>query len=71
MASLSQPVKRLVAFKKVKVDAQKQYKLIINIPSYKLKFFNNKGDAVFEKGTFNIYVGRNVHDCIKLSCEYI
>lgn len=71
VASLSQPVKRLVAFKKVKVDAQKQYKLIINIPSYKLKFFNNKGDAVFEKGTFNIYVGRNVHDCIKLSCEYI
>ena len=57
VASLTRPVKELKAFKKVflKKGQTKQVHFIID--SQMLRFYNNQGDLVLEKGAFQVFIG--------------
>ncbi|MCO6543333.1 MAG: beta-glucosidase BglX [Lactobacillus sp.] len=56
-ASIVQPVKRLVAFKKISLNAYQSRKITFNINSQKFSFFNNYGEQKLESGKFHLYVG--------------
>ena len=65
VASLTQPIKRLVDFKQVEVAAGGQQKVIFELTSEDLGFYNNQYDFVVEDGAFDIMVGTNSMDLMK------
>ncbi|WEV37418.1 beta-glucosidase BglX [Lactobacillus sp. ESL0677] len=64
VASIVQPVKRLVAFKKVTLPTQANKKVTFSIPATDFGFFDNHGQKILEEGSFQIFVGSNVNDVI-------
>ncbi|MCP0888091.1 beta-glucosidase BglX [Ligilactobacillus sp. WILCCON 0076] len=67
VASVVQPVKRLIDFKKVFVKAQQQLNVEFEITSQELEFFDNQGQRVLEAGAFELFVGPNSRDVLKES----
>ncbi len=62
VASVTQPVKRLIAFQKIslKKGESREVKFTINVND--LKFYNSELKHVAEAGDFNLYIGTNSRD---------
>ncbi|KRK41517.1 Beta-glucosidase-related glycosidase [Lactobacillus amylovorus DSM 20531] len=65
VASLVQPVKRLLDFQKVEVPKNSSKEVTFMIKPQQLGFFDNHGQYVLENGKFDIFVGRNSRDCLQ------
>ncbi|WP_258097791.1 beta-glucosidase BglX [Marinoscillum pacificum] len=65
VASLTQPIKRLVDFKQVEVAAGGQQKVTFELTKEDLGFYNNQYEFVVEDGAFDIMVGTNSMDLMK------
>jgi beta-glucosidase len=62
VASLSQPVKRLVGFQKIFLRKDESKELSFAVTSGDLEFYNSDGKRVVEPGEFNLYIGTNSRD---------
>jgi beta-glucosidase len=71
VASVVQPVKRLVAFKKVCLDPQSEQKVVFKLPAERFSFYNNQGKQVLEPGTFQLFVGANSQDVQSVAFEIV
>lgn len=71
VASVVQPVKRLVAFKKVRLAPQSEQKVTFELPAEKFSFYDNQGKQVLEPGTFQLFVGANSRDVQKVEFEVV
>ena len=65
VASLTQPIKRLVDFKQVEISAGGQQKVTFELTKEDLGFYNNQYEYLVEDGAFDIMVGTNSADLIK------
>ncbi|MGH7740239.1 MAG: beta-glucosidase BglX, partial [bacterium] len=61
-ASITQPVRRLVDFKRVELRAGESQTVIFQLPASKLGFHNEKGEYVVEPGSFRLWVSRSSAD---------
>ncbi len=68
VASIVQPVKRLIDFKKVKISAGEKVKVNFQIDPQKLGFYDNNGNYLIEPGKFELYIGSNSENCKQ--CEF-
>lgn len=59
VASVSRAVKELKGFKKVFIKSGKEKKIVFEITTEDLKFFNSDLNYDWESGDFNIYIGTN------------
>lgn len=64
VASIVQPVKRLIDFKKVTLAANSKQIVEFTVKPEQLQFFNNHGEEILEKGKFTLFVGQNSRDCL-------
>lgn len=64
VASIVQPVKRLIDFTKVVVKANSSRKVNFEIKPEQLTFFNNHGQEILENGKFTAFIGENSRDCL-------
>ena len=71
VASVVQPVKRLVAFKKVSLAPQSEQKVTFELPAERFSFYNNQGKQVLEPGTFQLFVGANSQDVQGVEFEVV
>ena len=65
VASIVQPVKRLIDFKRIAIKAHTEKTVNFNISPKQLTFFDNTGKKVLENGEFTLYVGSNSRDCLE------
>jgi len=68
-ASVIRPIKELKGFKKIKLEAGEEKKVIFEIKEEMLRFYNDKMEFKSEKGMFNVMVGSNSRDLQVLSFE--
>jgi len=61
-ASITQPVKRLVDFKRVELKPDETQTVAFDLPASKLGFSNEKGKTVVEPGSFGLWVARDSAD---------
>ncbi len=61
-ASITQPVRKLVDFKRVTLRAGESQMVEFNLPASKLGFYNGIGKYVIEPGKFNVWVGKDSSD---------
>ncbi|MDF7682980.1 beta-glucosidase BglX [Lactobacillus sp. ESL0679] len=71
VASIVQPVKRLVSFKKVTVPAKTSVRVTFSIPATDFSFFDNTGHPKLEKGSFHLFIGPNSNDVITKEFQII
>lgn len=71
VASIAQPVKRLVDFQKVELKPNQRKKITFCLKPNKLLFYDNEGNEKIEPGYFDIMVGPNSRDVITKKIEYI
>ena len=71
VASVVQPVKRLIDFKKVELKPRKLVKVIFKVTSNQLTFFDNHGNEKIEPGRFAIMAGPNSRDLISKEIDLI
>jgi beta-glucosidase len=71
VASVVQPAKKLIDFKKVFVPAQTTLKVTFDLNYRQLAFFNNQGKKVFETGKFDLFVGPNSQELLKTSFTFM
>lgn len=64
VASLTQPIKRLVAFEQVSVEAGATREVSFQLSAEHLGFYNNKYEFITEDGEFQVMVGSNSRDVI-------
>ncbi|KRN33073.1 Beta-glucosidase-related glycosidase [Liquorilactobacillus mali] len=69
VASVVQPEKKLIDFKKVHVNAKSRVTVDFTIKPNSLSFFNNNGERLIEKGAFTLLVGRNSVDLAEKNFE--
>ena len=62
VASMVRPVKELKGFKKIFIPKGKTVKVVFNIDSKELGFWDNQMNYIVEKGSFTIMIGRNSED---------
>lgn len=68
-ASLTRPVKELIHFERIAMDANDSKRISFSIPVNKLGYWlGNK--YMTEPGKFDIFVGGNSEDCMKTSFQY-
>lgn len=65
VASLVQPVKRLLDFQKVEIPKHSNRVVTFTIKPQQLEFFNNQGQRILEDGSFDVFVGSNSRDCLQ------
>lgn len=70
-ASIVQPVKRLVDFKKVTLEPQSKQNVTFEIPITEFSFYNNKGEKLLENGSFHLFVGANSVDVESTEFEVV
>ena len=58
-ASITRPVKELVRFKQVNLEASETKNISFSISKTDLKFYNSEGKWVTEPGSFKIWIGPN------------
>ncbi|HJE98386.1 MAG TPA: beta-glucosidase BglX [Ligilactobacillus acidipiscis] len=61
-ASIVQPVKRLIDFKKVVLAPHSKQIVTFAIPAMYFSFYDNQGESILEPGTFHLFVGANSQD---------
>jgi len=66
-ASLTRPVKELKKFKKIIIKPGETITVNFQIDKNDLKFYDNKGEYIFEEGDFKIYIGTNSVDVLEKS----
>lgn len=59
VAEITQPVQRLIDFKKVELKHDQELTVHFNISSNQLTFFDNRGNEKLESGLFDIICGTN------------
>lgn len=64
VASIVQPVKRLIDFKKVLVPQHSSKIVEFTVSPNQLQFFDNHGALILEPGKFTLFVGKNSSDCL-------
>lgn len=64
VATVVQPVKRLIDFKKVLVKAHSTKEVSFLVKPKQLTFFNNLGKEIIENGKFTLFIGCNSRDCL-------
>lgn len=69
VASLSQPIKRLVDFKQVSIAAGDSQQITFTLTKEDLGFYTNNYEFVVEDGEFEIMVGTSSRDHIKQSID--
>jgi beta-glucosidase len=62
VASVTQPVKKLKAFKKVMLRKGETREIVFNLGTEDLKFYNGDLQWVYEPGEFSVMVGSNSRD---------
>ncbi len=68
-SGLTRPVKELIHFDRITLDAKEKKRVSFSIPVNKLGFWlGNK--YIIEPGKFDIFVGGNSNDCLKTSFKY-
>ena len=70
-ASVVRPVKELKGFEKVFLKAGEAKLLTFEITEETLKFYTDSGDFAAEAGEFELFVGGNSEDCLKVYFELI
>lgn len=71
VASIVQPVKRLIDFKAVEIPKDESREVEFEIKPDELTFYDNFGHKCLENGDFDIYVGRSSKECLKDTFELI
>lgn len=61
-ASITQPVRKLVDFKRVALDPGQSKTVEFILPASKLGFYNEQGKYIVEPGLFNLWVGKDSAD---------
>jgi len=61
-ASVTQPVKKLMDFKRVELKPGESQTVEFTLPASKLGFYNEQGKYVIEPGKFNVWVGKDSSD---------
>ena len=69
VASIVQPVKRLIDFKAVKVPRGQTKEVEFEIKAGELTFYDNLGRDYLENGDFDVFVGKSSADCLKETFE--
>jgi hypothetical protein len=68
-AGLTRPVKELIHFERIAMDAKEKKSVSFSIPVNKLGYWT--GDKyIIEPGKFDLFVGGNSDDCLKTSFNY-
>ena len=67
VATIVQPVKRLISFKKVLVKSHSSCKVDFIIKPEQLAFYDNYGRQILESGKFTLFIGSNSRDCLAQS----
>ncbi|HVZ80373.1 MAG TPA: beta-glucosidase BglX [bacterium] len=62
VASITQPVRKLVDFRKITLAPGASQKVQFTLPGSKLSFFNGQGHAVTEPGPFTLWVAKDALD---------
>lgn len=62
VASVTQPVKRLISFQKIHLKKGERRDVVFRIGVNDLKFYNSQLKFVAEAGDFNLYIGTNSRD---------
>lgn len=70
VASITQPVKKLIGFQKIQLEPGEMKAVSFNISRRDLSFFNNDLHRVFEPGQFIIYIGTNSRDVQEGTIEW-
>lgn len=66
VATIAQPVKRLIGFRKITMLAGESKKVTFKVTNRELCFFDNQGNEYFEPGEFIMYIGSSSEDCIPI-----
>lgn len=64
VATVVQPVKRLIDFKKVFIKAHSNRKVSFIIKPKQLAFYDNHGKSIVENGDFRLFIGCNSKNCL-------
>ena len=64
VATIVQPVKKLVNFKRVSIKAHTQKTVSFSIIPKQLTFFDNYGEEILENGDFTLFIGSNSRDSL-------
>lgn len=64
VATIVQPVKKLINFKRVSIKAHTQKTVSFSIIPKQLTFFDNYGEEILENGDFTLFIGSNSRDCL-------
>lgn len=64
VASIVQPVKRLIGFKRIFVKAHSKQKVAFIVEPKQLTFFDNYGREILENGKFTLFIGSDSENCL-------
>lgn len=67
VASISQPVKKLIGFKKVFIPKGDSLKVSFTIKPSDLEIYNANMKKVIEPGEFKVFIGTNSKECQEAS----
>jgi hypothetical protein len=70
-ASIVQPVKRLIDFKKVALAPHSKQIVTFAIPVIHFSFYGNQGESILEPGMFHLFVGANSQDVASATFEIL
>ncbi|MEE6711762.1 beta-glucosidase BglX [Pediococcus acidilactici] len=71
VASVVQPVRRLIDFKRIYLKAGEQTTVKFEIKAKQLGFYNQLGDFIIEPGQFNLYIGDSSDSTCQTSFDLI
>lgn len=67
VSSIARPVKELKGFKKIKLNANETKVVEFILTNNELGFYNNDGEFIVEPGDFEIMVGTNSNEVLKIN----
>ncbi len=70
-ASVVRPVKELKGYEKVFMKAGEERRISFEITEEMLKYYTDGGEYAAETGAFELFVGGNSRDCLKMNFELV
>ena len=70
-ASVVRPVKELKGYEKVLLKAGEERRISFEITEEMLKYYTDGGEYAAETGAFELFVGGNSRDCLKMNFELV
>ena len=70
-ASVVRPVKELKGYEKVFLKAGEERRISFEITEEMLKYYTDGGEYAAETGAFELFVGGNSRDCLKMNFELV